>query len=675
MRVLGINNQLTFQRRPTKEEEPGLQKACNKAFNEIGAKERVVITHGSCFPAMGRDYYIGSPYGKAAREYIKFLMLYGFNGNQLGPGGELEIIDGEIQPSPYNSSAFAKNKLFIDLEELTTDKYGKILSKKTFNKVTRLPQIDDKDYDMTNFNEAYRSYNIALKESYNNYKANVAKGQPQALALQKEFNIFLNKHNERLTEEGLFHILSRKYGTDRFEEWPDESDKRLIVNVLNGDMDTIEKYNDLLDANENEINQYKFEQFIATKQIKENKEWRDKQGFKYINDLLVGCSKMDKWRYQDAFLSDWEMGARESNNKSQRWFIPVLDPRKLYKNQMELGRAGQFLKEKINFALEFCENLRIDHAMGLVEPYVLSTTAKEDEFISGNAKNHNVEKYISELDFCKDAYNKDFTQILARIVLPALKEKGITPDMAVWEDICSYPEKFVQVYERQLNLPKLQTIDWNRVQKMLFEEGRKDDWYLMGSHDSEPAMTYMNAIGDMQNGSKGEYRREKEPYNTAYLAGYLNMDDGRENITQIRNELKELYETNDRERIRAKFAELMTTPKFQISFADFLGITDATYNIGGSKREENWKERISADYQDKYYKNLASENPTALNIPELLQKALQAKIDMQVMATPEKERNKARTELNEKYKPLLNDLQKYANILKEPEKEQTEKTI
>lgn len=667
MRVLGINNQITFRRRPTKEEEPGLKETINKTYEALGTKERVVITHGSCFPALGRSSYIGSPYGSAAKEYTKFLMLYGFNGNQLGPGGELEIIKGEIQPSPYNSSAFAKNKLFIDLEELTKDKYGKILSQETFNNVTKLPEADDKNYDMTDFNEAFKTYNTALKESYNNFKAKVAKGQPEALTLNKEFEKFLDKHDDRLTEEGLFHVLSKKYGTDRFEEWPDEENKTFIAGVHNGDMDAIEKYYDMVDANENEINQYKFEQFIATKQIKENKDWRDKQGFKYINDLLVGCSKMDKWRYQDAFLKDWEMGAKESGGKSQRWFIPVVDPKKIFKkNSYQLDIGGEFLREKLDFALEFCENIRIDHVMGLIEPYLLSTSASEDEFVNGNDKNHDVEKYISELkDADGNEYDKAYPKLLTRLVLPALRRKGITPDKAVWEDICSYPDRFVQIYERELNLPKIQNIDWGRVQDKLNRDGRKDDWYLMGSHDNMPAMTYMQRIGDMKDGSKGEYTREHDAWNLDYLAGYLNMDDGRENIGQIRNELKELYKTNDRERIRAKFAELMTTPKFQISFADFLGITDVTYNIGGSKREENWKERISADYLDKYYKNLSSENPTALNIPELLKKALQAKIDMQVMESEDKD--KTRTELNEKYKPLLDDLQKYADILKEPE--------
>ena len=123
MRVLQINNdQISFRRRPTKEEEKGLQTTIDKTYKALGTKDRVVITHGSCFPALGRDSHIGSPYGNAAKEYTKFLILYGFNGNQLGPGGELEVINGEIKPSPYNSSAFAKNKLFIDLEELTKDK-------------------------------------------------------------------------------------------------------------------------------------------------------------------------------------------------------------------------------------------------------------------------------------------------------------------------------------------------------------------------------------------------------------------------------------------------------------------------------------------------------------------------------------------------------------------------
>ena len=178
-------------------------------------------------------------------------------------------------------------------------------------------------------------------------------------------------------------------------------------------------------------------------------------------------------------------------------------------------------------------------------------------------------------------------------------------------------------------------------------------------------MNYPDREGMANDGTIFKYTKGTPAWNIDYLAGYLNIDDGRDNIGKIRNELKNTLNTNDRALVRAKFAELMTTPKFQISFADILGITDATYNMGGTNRKENWKERISADFLDKYYENLASENPTALNIPELLKQALQAKIDMRVMQSDDRDRTRA--ELNKKYTPLLNDLQKYADILKEPE--------
>ncbi|MBQ8169092.1 hypothetical protein IJZ97_06730, partial [bacterium] len=113
----------------------------------------------------------------------------------------------------------------------------------------------------------------------------------------------------------------------------------------------------------------------------------------------------------------------------------------------------------------------------------------------------------------------------------------------------------------------------------------------------------------------------------------------------------------------AKFTELLTTPKFQISFDDLLGITDIVYNIPGKAPEGNWKARITPDFLDKYYSNLSSEDPTALNIPELLHDALQAKIDMRV-----KEHNydpNFKTKIYSEAEPILDRLNYFANILKE----------
>ena len=666
MRILGVNSVVNFQRRPTKKEEPDLKKNINKAYEILGTQERAVITHGSCFPAYSRDTFIGSPYGNAAKEYNKFLALYGFNSNQLGPGGELQ----KGSTSPYNASAFAHNRFFIDLRALTKDRYGHILSDETYNKITETPAISDKNYTLNDFKKAEKIYNTALKEAYQTFMVNLANNQPETVMLNKEHQKFLRKHDERLTEEGIFKVLSNIHGTDDYTQWENNSDSTLITDIKNGDVSAMLRFNRIYDDNYNEVEQYKFEQFLITKQIKDHKKWRDENNFKYINDLLVGCSKMDAWRYEDVFLDDWEMGAYEGGGPSQRWHIPVIDPKKIFLNSdYELNDGGKFLREKIDSALEFCENLRIDHVMGLVEPYLLAKNADDEDFITNppHLKNKNNEKYISEL---KDPENPnieydrywDYTKIIEHLVLPAFKEHGLDKNEAVWEDICSWPDRYKKVYKEQ-DLPAITNLDWSRAE--ITTKEFPENWFILGNHDSPPVMTYLRRTAKLNDGREIEYTRKQESWSPEYLAGYLNMDDSRENIQQIRNELIDLYKKDDRAIVFAKFAELLTTPKFQISFDDLLGITDIIYNSPGTSNDTNWKARISADYQDKYYANLSSESPTALNIPELLHQALQAKVDMEVKAHNYDASFKK--SIYAKVQPVLDKLQYYAEILKEKE--------
>ena len=667
MRILGIDNRISFQRRPKPQEEQGLRHAILDAYKVMGTSDRVVITHGSCFPALERDTYIGSPFGKSAKEYTKFLMLYGFNGNQLGPVGELEADESGISASPYNSSAFVKNRLFIDLSELTEEKYAKILSKKTYNEITRIPETPSANYVETNFNEAEKIYDIALNESYETFRAKVRNGHPQALKLAKEYENFLSKYNPRLIDEGIFKVLAKQYGTDVFDDWNNQTDEDLIRLVKSGDKTAISRYNYLLKNHKKDINLHKFEQFIITKQIIENKQWRDEQGFKYINDLLVGCSQMDYWRCREAFIDGFQLGASEGSGKNpQAWNIPVLNPRKLFKDD-GLGVAGEFLKDKLDYALEFCENLRVDHVMGLIEPFVIENSSivyDKNKNIENNPYDNPVNgKYISQmwidgraLDDYKN-YSCDYTHsdgrktyhsnIMDKIVIPTLKEHGIDPNDVVWEDLCSQPEAFRGVFYDNLNLPGISQTEYVKV-----ESTPSRNWHFVGSHDSIPAMKM----------PEREWTKNSDAWNPLYLAGYLNMDSGRANE---RDEFCNKIAANDRDLVRAKFAELLTTEKFQISFADLFGITGTTYNQAGTRNSTNWKERIPANYIEQYYENLASENPTALNIPELLKEALQARIDMKVVKSENPD--KTRFELSERYKPLLDELQKYADILKDPE--------
>lgn len=75
-----------------------------------------------------------------------------------------------------------------------------------------------------------------------------------------------------------------------------------------------------------------------------------------------------------------------------------------------------------------------------------------------------------------------------------------------------------------------------------------DDWGLIGSHDSDPAMKMI----------KKDWVRGHDAWNIFYLAGFLNSNPAR---AKFRDEFCKKIDNDDRERVKAKFAELFLTCK------------------------------------------------------------------------------------------------------------------
>ena len=210
---------------------------------------------------------------------------------------------------------------------------------------------------------------------------------------------------------------------------------------------------------------------------------------------------------------------------------------------------------------------------------------------------------------------------------------------------------FKEIYHDQNHLPGITQLEFMRA-----ETSHHDgDWGLVGSHDRELANEMI----------KKNWVRNHDAWNIFYLAGFLNSNPAR---AKYRDEFCKTIANNDSERVKAKFAELfLTCKKIQISFAYFFGI-DKTYNVGGVENDTNWKLRLNNDYEDTYYENLASEHPTALNMPEILKMAVQAKADMNAVNQAQ-EQNLTDEQMNpeppQHVQNILNNLEKYEQILKE----------
>ena len=628
-----------FGRKLRKDEEQDYREnALQPAFDYLGTEEVAMIVHGTSYPEKAQDLGVGSPYGKAAAKFIPFEILHGFNSNQLGPIG---VIRDAQHISPYKSTVSTRNYLFTDLNDLTTDKYANVLSQSDIDSMIDYTDDNGKDYAYSDFPEAFSNYKYLMKIANKNFKQKLANNDPMAQKLNEEFVQFKKEKGVDIYQDALFDVLTNEYKTMDFNKWS-ELDKNLIQELKNQNPKAIDRYKKITTRSKDDYETYIFGQFILDKQIKENTKLRKDLNFKYISDLLVGFSKSDEWSHQDLFLKNWRMGCPNGGEYGpQLWNIPVLDPKKLFNDDGSLGDAGLYMKKKLDASLDNFENVRIDHALGLIDPYIYDKNS-----VNGNDFSHfraNNISYMPDID-----PDGSYKKVLNKIILPTLAEHGIDKDYPVWEDLCTDTQTFNEIYHEKNHLPGITQLEYMRA-----ENSQDDgDWGLVGSHDSDPATKMI----------KKDWVKDHDAWNIFYLAGFLNSNPKR---AKYRDSFCKQIAENDSDRIKAKFAELfLTCKKIQISFADFFGI-DKTYNEGGKENDTNWKLRLNKDYEDSYYKNLSSECPTALNMPEILKIAVQAKADMNVLKEAQRTGKEPQENNSPEVENILNNLDKYEKILKE----------
>ncbi|MCM1339798.1 MAG: 4-alpha-glucanotransferase [Muribaculaceae bacterium] len=650
MQIAAINSavkpHINFGRKLTKSEEADYQNnAIKPALKYLETEEVAMIIHGTCYPEGKLDHGVGSPFGTTASKFIPFEILHGFNSNQLGPIG---VIRDTQHRSPYQSTVSTRNYLFLDYEKLTQPNYAELLSDEDIRTSLNQSKPNGKNYAESSFQDAFAIHNHLMSIANKNFKEKLASNDLKAIQLNNEFSEYKNKKINVVYKDALFNVLAKNYATPDFTKW-DEIDKNLITRINDKDKTAIERSKQIIHRNKQDFDNYIFAQFLTDKQIKENKNFRNNLGFKYINDLLVGFSRADEWANQDLFMQNYRMGCPYGGKYGpQLWNIPVLDPEKLFKPDGTLGKAGVYLKKKLDDALEDCENIRIDHALGLVDPYIYDKNSVKvvgNDIDMSNFKGDNI-SHMHDID-----PKGNYKRVLSEIVLPTLTEHGLDKNAPVWEDLVAETHEFNRIYHDELKLPGITQLEYRRG------ENYKDtqNWGLVGSHDSIPATSMI----------KKDWVRNGDAWNIFYLAGLLNSNPKR---AQQRDTFCEKIGNNDAERIKAKFAELfLTCKKVQISFADFFGI-NKTYNIAGEENNTNWKLRLNNDYEDTYYKNLSSKNPTAINMPEILKMAVQAKADFVNVNKIHKQglsdKDIAETNPTE-VQNIIDNLTKYENILKE----------
>jgi 4-alpha-glucanotransferase len=154
---------------------------------------------------------------------------------------------------------------------------------------------------------------------------------------------------------GLFSVLKAHHGNKPWYEWPDAYQNRDAASIKS-----------FYSEHKTEIDFQVWLQWLLYKQFRNARTYATGKGILLMGDLPVLSSRdsADVWAHPEFFKLDFAAGAPPDmfSNKGQRWGRPGMPT---YNWQMIAGDNYRYLKEKLRYAGEFYDILRIDHAVGL----------------------------------------------------------------------------------------------------------------------------------------------------------------------------------------------------------------------------------------------------------------------------------------------------------------------
>ena len=589
------------------------KKTIRKALKVLGKKNFVFIMHGGSFPsADGENTGFGTINSNGGKKFIEYAQDL-FDAIQMGPAGKTKSSDA----SPYTGTIFSNNPLFIDLKELTTKKWGKILSDKTFKEI--VSNNPNKGKNKTSYSYITNQQEEALTEAYENFvKLNDKK-------IKKEFDSYKIQNKLWLDNDSLYEALAIEHDCDYWHNWKSETDKNLLNPKSNEEkIEFAKRIEEISKKYSKEIDRYKFIQFVLNNQNEETREFAKDRGIKMIADRQVAFSDRDEWAYQSLFLDGWCLGCPPDyfSKDGQAWGFPVINPEKLYNGDGSLGEAGILMKNL--YKKMFRENpggVRIDHIVGLIDPWVYKKGSKpmpemgagrlysspEHEFLKKFAipsvEDLNME-YTSDnekrVKNLTPEYIKKYGRLIEKIVIAAAKEEGLTKDSIVCEDLGTLTNPVAAVMKEYelLGMRLTQfTVPTEPADPYRLKNITPHCWAMVGTHDNKPVSVWAKTMINTHE-------------------GYLHVKNLVEDLFKESDKKDEIIVkmTNDKDFLKeTKLVELFASQaeNIQIFFTDFFDMSD-TYNTPGTSGDRNWSLRLPDNF----------EQMSVINLPQILKKAI-----------------------------------------------------
>ncbi len=381
-------------------------------------------------------------FGTCAFRFVDFLSSAGQTLWQILP---LNPTSEKLGNSPYNSiSLFAGNPIFIDLHKLY--------------KMGLINKMDLEDYENENYYEQKVNYQRAYKIK-RKYTTIAFESFKKAKKYDYSFEKFCEENNYWLEDYSILSALKLKTGKDWYE-MDDDIKFRRSLNSLKNEL-------------KEEVEFFKFEQFIFFEQYKELKDYANSKKVFIIGDLPIYPSfhSSDVWANPHIFKLDSNLrpiyvsGVPPDlySETGQLWGTPVYNWENL--------RKDKFLWwiMRIRHAVKLFDFIRIDHFRGFVGFWEIP--AGEKTAVNGRWESAPAEEFFSEV-------------------------KKSIPNVKIISEDLGFITNEVKYIKEKFGFPGMKIIQFSFEEGSLPHTFDQNSVVYPGTHDNLPIRGWFKFIGD-----------------------------------------------------------------------------------------------------------------------------------------------------------------------------------
>lgn len=604
LRINNFKQNITFgQALTTKEKKHGEEKI-KEAMKLLDISNLILITPEASLPVdENKNVGIGQFNSKSAQQFFDFMKSYtGMNIVKTLPQGNYRPKSNNYYGA-YNTSALTLGPQLINLEQLTSDKYGSILSNETFNKVIEKNK-ETQEKDLVNFENTVLDnspFDNALKEAYQNFKksdnSNIKK-------LKEEFESYKKEYNDILEPRALYKALQKENNEKDYTKW-NAQDKNLYNSDEVKEADKNKRIAEIKAKHSDEIEFVYFKEFLAEKNLKEAKEELNSKNLKLMGDCLIGFSKDEQWAHPKAFA--------DACICSADWGLRALDYSTICDENSE---SNKLLKRKVELFAKRYDAIRFDVGWSYVKPILYCKTEAQKQKLSANYKSYN-SGYI-----LKNPLNDKLLNIVENTVKSTKGDKFNKSDL---------------IYEIEAGISDFSVYDWQKQKVVQPFEGRtivqstcymNENYATIDAIENQmkiPRDNYVLMVGNHDHLALSAYAEEIDNDDVFKTNGNDVKENKNNQIPALSKELKldeNVLKTDKNEWIKAKFAHLFLAKNIKLFFMDVFGRKEQ-FDSQIKNGKNNYRYMIPTDYEKSFH--TAVQNGNGFNIYDSLTKAMKAK--------------------------------------------------